>query len=158
MSTSMHWGAAQALAIGALVLQPSAQATTFDELTPVSMQTLDHVRGGFSMQFDFGRLMMHMRMTQFSMVNGVAVPDQATATGSSGGTSTVIQQGVNNTASLAALNGLSAGSWSHIIQNSQHDQLISSIRTVDIAITSQTLARTVNLQSLAQDALLKFLH
>ena len=135
MCTSMHCGAAVVLAIGTLGLQPSAQATAhvFDEMQPVSLQALDHARGGFAMGFDLGRMMMSMRMTQFSMVNGVPVPDQATHAGPTGGLSTVIQ-------------------------NSQHGQMISAIRTIDITITSQALARTVNLQSLTQHALLKFLH
>lgn len=157
MSTSMRSGAVLALVVGTLAFQAPARADAFDGLNPVSMQTLDHIRGGFSMEFNFGRLMLAMNMTQASMINGAIVPAQQT-TGSSGGTSTVIQQGPNNVVNPVVLNSIPSGSLSTVIQNSLNDQVISSISTLNITITSQVLAQTMALQSLTQNALLRFLH
>lgn len=141
MFTSMRSGAVLALAIGTLVLQTPARADAFDGLNPVSTQTLDQIRGGFSMAFDFGQLMLAMDMTQVSMING-----------------TVIQQGLNNTVNPVVINGIPNESLSTVIQNSLNDQVINSISTMNITITSQTLAQTMALQSLTQDALLRFSH
>lgn len=157
MHTSMRSGAALALAIGTLAFQAPAHADAFDSFNPVSMQTLDHIRGGFSMEFNFGRLMMAMNMTQVNMINGALVPGQQ-ITGASGGTSTLIQQGPNNSVNPLILNNIPSGSLSTIIQNSVNDQMIQSVNTLNITITSQVLAQTMALQSLAQSALLRFLH
>jgi hypothetical protein len=154
----MRNGAVLALAVGTLALQAPARADAFDESNPVSMQTLDHIRGGFSMGFDFGRLMLAMNLTQVSMINGDVVPGQETVTGSSGGASTVIQQGLNNMVGQTVLNNIPAGSLNTVIQNSLNDQVINSISTLNITITSQALAQTAVLQSLTQDALLRFMH
>lgn len=157
MFTSMRRGAVLALAIGALTFQASARADAFDGLNPVSMQALDHIRGGFSMAFDFGPLMLAMNMTQVSMVNGVPTTGQQTVD-PSGGASTVIQQGWNNSINPLVFNNLPAGSVNTVIQNSLNDQVIHSVNTLDITITSQMLAQSVALQSLTQAALLQFLH
>lgn len=157
MFTSMRSGAALALVVGALAFQTPAHADTFDGLNPVSMQTLDHIRGGFSMEFNFGQLMMAMSLTQVNMINGDPAPGQQ-VTGASGGTSTVVQQGLGNSVSQVVMNGIPAGSMSTVIQNSLNDQVIHSVNTLNITITSQMLAQTMALQSLTQNALLRFLH
>lgn len=157
MFTSMRSGAVLALAIGALAFQAPAHADAFDGLNPVSMQTLDHIRGGFSMEFNFGQLMLAMSLTQVNMINGDTVPGQQT-TGSSGGTTTVVQQGLDNAVDQVVLNGIPSGSIGTVIQNSLNDQVIHSVSTLNITITSQMLAQTMALQSLTQNALLRFLH
>lgn len=157
MNTSIRSGAILALAVGTLAFQAPACANAFDGLKPVSMQALDHVRGGFSMEFNFGRLMLAMNMNQVNMINGSSVPGEQT-TGSSGGTSTVIQQGPNNSVSPTVVNGIPIGSLNTVIQNSLDHQVISSIRTLNITITSQRLAQAMHFQSLTQNALLRFLH
>lgn len=157
MSTSTRSGAVLALAVGALAFHAPVRADAFDGFNPVSMQALDHIRGGFSMELNFGQLALAMNMTQASMINGAVVPAQQ-ITGLSGGTSTVIQQGLNNSVNLAVLNSIPSGSLSTVIQNSLDDQVIGSISTLNITITSQVLAQTMALQSLTQDALLRFLH
>lgn len=144
MFSSIHSRVVLALAVGTLVFQVPAHANTadtFDGLTPVSMQALDHIRGGFSMEFDFGQLMLAMNMTQVSMING-----------------TVIQQDLNNAVNPIALNSLPSGSLNTVIQNSLNNQVINSISTMNITITSQGLAQSMALQSLAQNTLLRFLH
>lgn len=158
MFTSMRSGVVLALAAGALVLQAPAHADVFEGVNPVSVQALDHVRGGFSMEFNFGQLMLAMNLNQVSTINGVVVPSQQTATGSSGGTLTVVQQGLNNSINPLVLNNIPGGSLSTIVQNSLNGQVIHSISTLDLTITSQALAQSMALQSLTQNALLRFLH
>jgi hypothetical protein len=121
------------------------------------MQTLDHVRGGFSMEMNYGQLMLAMNTTQVSVINGIVVPGQQII-GSSGGSSTLIQQGLNNSVNPVVLNNIPSGSMSTVIQNGLNDQVIGSISTLNITITSQMLAQAVNMQSLTQSALLRFLH
>lgn len=157
MSSSMRSGAALALAVGALAFQTPASADAFDGLNPVSTQALDHIRGGFSMEFNFGQLMLAMNLIQVNMINGNAVSGQQ-ATGSSGGTTTVIQQGLDNSVGSGVLNGIPSGSLNTVIQNSLNDQVINSINTLNITITSQMLAQTMAVQSLTQNTLLRFLH
>lgn len=158
MFTSMRNGIAMALTAGTLMLQVPAYAGVFDGMNPVSTQALDRVRGGFSMEFDYGQLMLALNMNQVSMINGVIVPSQQTTTGSSGGISTLVQQGSSNSVNPLVLNNIPAGSLSTIIQNGLNNQLISSTSTLDITITSRTLAQTMALQSLTQNTLLRFLH
>lgn len=158
MFTSIRSRAVLALAVGTLVFQAPAHAGAFDGLNPVSIQTLDHIRGGFSMEFDFGQLMLAMNMTQVSMINGTIVPAQQAASSSSGGAWTAIQQGLNNGVSPVVLSSIPSGSLSTVIQNSLNNQTINSINTLNITITSQVLAQTMALQSFTQNALLRFLH
>ncbi|MGB6241663.1 MAG: hypothetical protein WBF69_04185 [Castellaniella sp.] len=157
MFTSIRNGAFLALAVGALTFQTPAHAVAFAEASPVSTQTLDHIRGGFSMEFNFGQLMMALSMSQVSMINGAVVPGEQAAT-SGGGGSTLIQQGPNNSINPSVLNNIPAGSLSTVIQNSLNDQVIRSVSTLNITITSQMLAQSMALQSLNQAALLRFLH
>ena len=157
MNTSICNRAILALAVGTLAFQAPAFAEGFDGLKPVSLQTLDHVRGGFSMEFNFGRMIMAMNMSHVSMINGILVPGDQT-TGASGGTTTLIQQGPGNFISPTVLNGIPAGSMNTIIQNSLDSQVIRSVRTLNITITSQRLAQSMHFQSLSQSALLRFLH
>jgi hypothetical protein len=157
MFTSVRSGAVLALAVGVLAFQAPAHAAAFDGLSPVSTQTLDHIRGGFSVELNYGQLMLAMNTTQVSTINGVAVPDQQ-AIGSSGGSSTLIQQGLNNSVNPVVLNSIPGGSMSTVIQNGLSNQVISSISTLNITITSQMLAQAANVQSLTQSALLRFLH
>jgi len=155
--TSVRGIAILALAVGALGFQAAARAEAFDGLNPVSMQALDRIRGGFSMEFDFGQIMLAMNMTQVSMINGAVVPTQQ-ATGASGGASTVVQQGLDNSVNQAVLNNIPSGSLSTVIQNSLDNQVLNSISTLNITITSQMLAQSMALRSLTQDTLLRFLH
>jgi hypothetical protein len=157
MFTFRHGGAVLALAVSTLAFQAPAPAAAFDGFSPVSMQTLDHVRGGFSMEMNYGQLMLAMNTTQVSVINGIVVPGQQII-GSSGGSSTLIQQGLNNSVNPVVLNNIPSGSMSTVIQNGLNDQVIGSISTLNITITSQMLAQAVNMQSLTQSALLRFLH
>lgn len=157
MFSFVRSGAVLALAVGVLAVQAPAHADAFDGLSPVSTQTLDHIRGGFSVEFNFGQLMLAMDTTQVSTINGVVVPDQQ-ATGSSGGSLTLIQQGLNNSINPVVLNNIPSGSMTTVIQNGLNDQVIGSISTLNITITSQMLAQAVNMQSMAQSALLRFAH
>lgn len=158
MITYMRNGIVMALTAGTLMLQVPAHADLFDGMSPVSTQALDHVRGGFSMEFDLGQLMLALDVNQVSMINGVVVPAQQAGVGSSGGISALVQQGSNNSVNALVLNNIPAGSLSTIIQNSLNNQMISSISTLDITITSRALAQTMALQSLTQNTLLRFLH
>lgn len=157
MFTSVRSGAALAVAVGVLVFQAPAHADVFDGVSPVSPHTLDHIRGGFSVEINLGQLMLAMNTTQISTINGVVVPDQQAA-GSSGGSSTLIQRGLNNSINPVVLNNIPGGSMSTVIQNGLNGQVIGSISTMNITITSQMLAQAVNIQSLTQSALLRFLH
>jgi hypothetical protein len=157
MFTFRQGGAVRALAVSPVAFQAPAPAAAFDGFSPVSMQTLDHVRGGFSMEMNYGQLMLAMNTTQVSVINGIVVPGQQII-GSSGGSSTLIQQGLNNSVNPVVLNNIPSGSMSTVIQNGLNDQVIGSISTLNITITSQMLAQAVNMQSLTQSALLRFLH
>src|SRR5690348_3494997 len=125
MFTFRHGGAVLALAVSTLAFQAPAPAAAFDGFSPVSMQTLDHVRGGFSMEMNYGQLMLAMNTTQVSVINGIVVPGQQII-GSSGGSSTLIQQGLNNSVNPVVLNNIPSGSMSTVIQNGLNDQVIGS--------------------------------
>ncbi|NYT61749.1 hypothetical protein H0A66_05350 [Alcaligenaceae bacterium] len=157
MFTSLHSGAALALAVGTLMFQAPALAKTFNGVNPVSDQTLDHIRGGFSMGYDLGQMKLALDITQVNQINGVIEPAQQ-LTGASGGTLNVIQYGLNNAVSLSALNGIPSGSMGTVIQNSMSSQVINTISTLNITITSQAFAQAMNMQSSMQNAMLQFLH
>ncbi len=157
MFTSVHNRALLALAVGTLAFQAPVHAAAFGGASPVSMQALDQIRGGFGFEINLGQMMLAMNMSQVSMINGVVVPGEQTVT-SAGGGSTLIQLGPHNWINPSVLNNIPAGSMSTVIQNSLNDQAIQSINTLNITITSQALAQNMALQSFAQGALLRFQH
>lgn len=157
MFTSLHNGAALALAAGTLMFQMPALADTFNNVNPVSDQTLDHIRGGFSVGYDLGQMKLALDITQVSQINGLVEPTQQ-LTGASGGTLNVLQNGLNNSVSLSVLNNIPNGSMGTIVQNSFNNQVINTISTMNITITSHAFARAMDMQSSVQNAMLQFLH
>lgn len=157
MFTFLRNGATLALATGTLIFQVPALADTFNNIHPVSDQALDHIRGGFSVGYDLGQLKLALDINQVSQVNGIIEPAQQ-LTGASGGTLDVMQYGLNNSVNLSVLNNIPNGSMGTIIQNSLSNQVINTISTLNITITSHALAQAVNMQSSVQNSMLQFLH
>lgn len=154
--------AALALATSALMFQAPAFANTlnggmFNGVKPVNDQTLDHIRGGFSLQYDLGQMKLALDMSQISYLNGVTQPAQQ-ITGSSGGTLNMIQNGLNNSVSPSVVNSIPIGMQGALIQNNLDNQVLTTVNTLNITVTSQAFARSVAMGAAAQGALLRFLH
>lgn len=83
---------AWALTLLAFCAEVPALAGTFGGLQPVANQQLDQVRGGFSLDFDFGRIAIAMNMNRLNFVNGILTAVDPIK-GQAGGTLNLIQTG-----------------------------------------------------------------
>lgn len=158
-------GAALALAAGTLILHGPAQANSFTELHAVDDQTLDEIRGGFSVAYDYGQLRMALSFTRAIMIQEILGPltgQPATGTGeqtvvSGPPPAAIVQSGMNNTVSPPAIANLSGGVISAVIQNNLDNQAIRNFNTVNITVTSKALSQAFSVQTFAQGAFLRFL-
>ena len=146
-----------ALVIGAMVVQAPALANTFGGMNPVDNQRLDHIRGGFSIQYELGQLKLAMNVTRISSINGSIVTEQH-LTGASGGTLSVIQSGLNNMVSSSVVSSIPTGMLGTVIQNNLDNQVIRAINVLNITLTSQALAQAMAVRAITQSALLQSIH
>lgn len=150
-------GLALAMTAGTLMLPVPVLANTFEGASPVSDRELDDIRGGFSIEYGLGQLRLALEFTRSSWIGAIQESAQHWAAGS-GGAPNVIQHGPNNVVTLPVLNNLNQAALSTVIQNSVSDQIISNVNTLNITITNQAVSRAMALQSLTQDAFLRFLY
>lgn len=146
-----------ALVLGALAVQSPAFAGTFGGAMPVSNQQLNQIRGGFSWHYDVGQFGFALDWSQINTINGNPVPAQHT-TSANGGTLSVIQSGPNNVVIPSVANGLTAGSAATVIQNSLDNQVVNTLRVLNITLTSHALAQAMAAHAMMENALLQFSH
>lgn len=128
----------------------------------VNDRRLDATRGGFDLgngllaSFGIERAVyVNGNLVSSTSVNipdiGRITPDQASALAAATGTVNIIQNGANNTVDPATFNHATAAT---VIQNSLDNQDIRSLTTINTAVNSQNMLRSLGLQESLQAGLI----
>lgn len=130
-------------ALGLLLVQMPAVASTFGGASPVDGSRLSHIRGGFGVQYNVGDLSLALDLTQITAINGEM--------------SQLIQGGLDHTISSSVINGIAADALTTVIQNSLDNQVINTVNVMNITLTSNALAQAVAMRTLTQGTMQQFM-